>query len=163
LTQISLEPLGLLEVADSDVYEFPGGLPGFTHVRRFALVRPPEFAPLGWLAALDEPGLAFVVVDPLVFFDRYQPRLAPEDLEVLGLRDQGRATILTILNIPDDPSLTTANLRGPVALNPESRTGRQAILAGQDYLTRHPITEGQGGRDPVARTHPQAQSEHHHR
>lgn len=152
-----------LPAAQGEVYDFPGGLPGFPHARRFTLLRPPELAPLAWLAAADELDLAFVVIDPLVLFPGYQPRLAPEDLEVLGLADQSQAIMLAILNIPEDPGGTTVNLRGPVVLNPATRVGRQAILAGPDYVTRQPITGCQGRRDTFARSDPQAQPEHHHR
>lgn len=178
---LEVEPLGRVEVPESDIYEFPGGLPGFNHLRRFAFVQSAEYAPLAWMVSLEEPLLSFVVVDPARFFPAYRPRLAAEDMEVLGLAGHPEAVILAILNVTPDPQLTTANLRGPIILNPATRLGRQAILAGQEYSTRHSLTgagsasaapgrrpEGspvnsQGRRDHVAGTDAQAQSEHHHR
>jgi flagellar assembly factor FliW len=44
-----------------------------------------------------------------------------------------------ILTIPsDDPSAMTANLRGPLLMNPRTRLCKQLVLT-EDYPTRYPV------------------------
>jgi flagellar assembly factor FliW len=138
-TVVEIEPLGRVDVSDEAVYGFATGLPGFPAARRFGLVARPQDSPFAWMVSLDHPDLAFVVVNPYELFPEYSPRLSPEDLHCLGLEEQGQAVLYSIVNIPEDPREMTINLRAPVALNAEQRVGRQAILAGQDYSTRHPV------------------------
>lgn len=172
---LEIDPLGRVAVTEERIYEFPTGLPGFNHVKRFAFVEHDDYLPFAWMVAVDQPDLAFVVVDPRFFCANYRPRLSPEDLIVLGLKGrQDAAKILAIVTIPSDPRDLTLNLRGPVVLNPARRIGRQAILAGHDYSTRHPVrdnvdadagtgaagqgarvaVQSQGRRDECAGTHP---------
>lgn len=148
-TIVDVEPLGKVEMADESVYSFPNGLPGFPSARNFGFVARKQDTPFGWMVSLDQPGLAFVVVDPLEFVAAYSPRLSPEDMYCLGLEDQGEAVLYAIVNIPEDPRGMTLNLRAPVALNPGQRLGRQAILGGQEYSTRHPVFEDAAARAPV--------------
>ncbi len=138
-TVVEVEPLGRVEVADESVYSFPNGMPGFPSARRFGFVTRTQDTPFGWMVSLDQPDLAFVVVNPLELVAEYSPRLSPEDLLCLGVEEQSQAVLYAIVNIPEDPRGMTLNLRAPVALHPGQRLGRQAILAGQDYSTRHRV------------------------
>ncbi len=151
---VSIKPLGTFDVPDDNVYTFPSGLPGFPQCKRFALVEREEFRPFLWMVNLDQQDLAFLVIDPAAFFPGYRPRLAQEDLEVVGLSgNRDGLALLAIVTIPQDPARATANLRGPVILNPATRMGRQAILAGQEYSTRHPLLGGpEGGTVPQPAT-----------
>ncbi|MDP2872543.1 MAG: flagellar assembly protein FliW [Bacillota bacterium] len=146
-TLIDIEPLGRVEIAQESVFGFANGLPGFPAARRFGLVARKQDSPFAWMVSLDQPDLAFVIVNPFELFPSYSPRLSPEDLHCLGLAEQGEAVLYAIVNVPDDPKEMTLNLRAPVALNPAQRVGRQAILAGQEYSTRHPVLGG----DPAPR------------
>lgn len=136
---VEIDPLGRVEVADESVYGFANGLPGFPSVRRFAFVARKQDGPFSWMISLDQPDLAFIVTSPFDLVPGYSPRLSPEDLYCLGLAEQREAVLHAIVNIPEDPREMTLNLRAPVALNPRQRVGRQVILAGQDYSTRHPV------------------------
>jgi len=48
-------------------------------------------------------------------------------------------SLVVILTIPsDDPSAVTANLRGPLLMNPRTRLCKQLVLT-EDYPTRYPV------------------------
>jgi|GEM_PF-139192 len=177
---IDVEPLGRIDVSSEVAFNFPTGVPGFPSSRRFVFVERKEFQPFVWMVALDQPGLAFVTIDPYQFFPRFRPRLSPEDLEAVNLSSQRRALLYAIVTVAANPTESTANLRAPVVLNTSQRVGRQAILASQEYSTREPlfgssgsmqssggrddnVVRSQGRRDPVASPDAQAQPEHHHR
>ena len=47
--------------------------------------------------------------------------------------------IFVIVTIPADGSSMTANLQGPLVINRENMTGKQAILADNRWRTKHDI------------------------
>ena len=106
---------------------FPAGLIGLDHLRRFTLVEDERIAPCRWLQSLDEPALAFLVVDPILV----DPGYAPE------LPDGERWVIITLR---PQPERSTANLLAPVAIDPDTRTGWQIALHDSGYPLRHPVT-----------------------
>ncbi len=73
-TVIRIETLrfGELEIADSDIITMDDGLLGFPEYHRYVLASNPDQAPFLWLQCVDEPDLAFVVVNPYLFFPGYQ-------------------------------------------------------------------------------------------
>lgn len=135
--QISTTRFGLLEVADDRIIHFPLGLLGFETLQRFVLLDSDEVDPLRWLQAVDEPGLAFLVVEPRLFFSDYKVRLTSDDRKVLELGADDEPAMLCLVVIPDDPSEMTANLMGPLMMNPDKRLGKQVVLHDSSYATRH--------------------------
>lgn len=128
---------GEIAVEPSEVITVVGGLLGFAGLNRFVLINNPEQAPFMWFQCLDDGDLAFVVVDPFVFFPGYKIHAKREDLEPIGLNSIKEATILTIVTIPLNPHDMTANLRGPLVFNVESRLGKQMVLIDDRYHTKH--------------------------
>lgn len=49
--------------------------------------------------------------------------------------------MFAIVTIPTNPSDMTANLQGPIIVNPDKRLGRQAISLSDRYSVRHKILE----------------------
>lgn len=131
------ERLGALEIDESSIIDLPDGLLGFDERRRFVLIPADEIGAYSWLHALDDPGLAFLVVVPAFFFPDYAPDLPDEEVEALGLTDPASAQVLCIVSISDD--LVTANLLGPVVLNVETKMARQVVLVDQGFSVRTPL------------------------
>lgn len=130
---------GDLTVEESAVYAFPEGLPGFAAIRRFALCSPPPVAPFQWLQALDVGPLAFVVCDPRLFFPDYRVGVRATDLDPIRLADVAQGRVLVIVTVRREPEPFTANLLGPLVLNPQERLGRQIVLSESGYSTRQPL------------------------
>ena len=64
---------GNIEIDPAGIIHFPGGVPGFEDCRRFVLLQRPEEAPVAWLQGVDDPDLAFAVVEPRHFLAEYHP------------------------------------------------------------------------------------------
>jgi flagellar assembly factor FliW len=128
--------LGPVMIDDERLITFPEGIPGFPSVKQYALVENDKGHPFFWLQAVEDPGLAFVVTDPLIFKPDYRPALSPEELKELEIDPSNldSAVVLTILTIPhDDPLKLTANLLGPLVINTKTRKGKQFVLSDQNY------------------------------
>lgn len=130
---------GTLEVDADAVITMPRGLIGFPPGQRFALVRHSPNTPFEWLQSLDDPALAFVVVEPRRFFPDYEIALSEMEAHQLGIASSEDARILTTVTIRRAPREVTTNLLGPLVISTSSRQAAQIVLEGERYTTREPL------------------------
>ena len=130
---------GTLNVPVEALLTFPLGLLGFPEWTRYVMLDHDTDAPFKWLHCVEEASLAFVIIDPALFNANYQITILPEArFEVEG-NETDELSLAVILTIPsDDPSAMTANLRGPLLMNPRTRLCKQLVLT-EDYPTRYPV------------------------
>lgn len=133
---------GELSIRPDQAITFPEGLIGFNDRTRFAILEHKPGSPFQWLQSLEDPELAFIIIDPGAFRPDYAPRLQKADLESLELREQARdARFYAMVVVPEDPRRMYANLLGPLAVNPRQRLGKQVILSADTYSTCHYIVD----------------------
>lgn len=131
---------GEIEVGDDKVLNFPEGIIGFHSLKRFVLLGKQSRLVM-WLQAVDNPKIAFIVVNPFLFEADYSPRLTQEDMNFLKVEKTEDLHILAIVVVPEDPEKMTANLLGPVVINTKERIGKQVILLDGGYSVKHPIVK----------------------
>ena len=133
-----IAPGGVL-IREESVLNFPDGIPGFESAKRFALVTVEELKPFVWLAALDEPAVWFLLVDPRLADPDYAPGLDPAALARLGARRPEEVVLFAMAAFKAGEAGVTVNLKAPVAIHPEARRGAQILLPDPRLGTRHPI------------------------
>ena len=148
--QIHTTRFGPLEVASERVIHFPLGLLGFETQQRFLLIDSDEIAPMRWLQSVDEPALAFLVVEPHLFFPDYQVKLSADDRKVLDLGADEDFAVANLVVIPDDPSQMTVNLMGPLVMNADKRLGKQMVLHDSGYSTRQRLLPDEASQEEPA-------------
>ena len=136
---VSSTRFGVMTVPAEKLLAFPSGLLGFPEWTRYVILDQDTDAPFKWLHCVEEASLAFVVIDPALFNQNYQVTISEEArFEVAG-NETDELSLVVILTIPsDDPSAVTANLRGPLLMNPRTRLCKQLVLT-EDYPTRYPV------------------------
>jgi flagellar assembly factor FliW len=140
--KIKTRPFGEIVIDELQIIDFPEGIPGFDYIKKFVLLdTQDEKSPLKWLQAYNEPGLAFIIIRPVDFLPEYELMVSMSDLEAVGADNAERLLVFAIVTIPKDPSEMTANLQGPIIINPEKRLGRQAISLSDKYGVRHRILD----------------------
>ena len=140
--KIKTRPFGEIELEERQIIDFPDGIPGFDYVRKFVLLDTmDENSPLKWLQSYDEPDLAFVIIRPIDFMREYELAVSMSDLEAVGAEGAEKLLVFAIVTIPTNPSDMTANLQGPVIINPEKRLGRQVISLSDKYSVKHRILD----------------------
>ncbi len=129
--------------ADADlVITFPDGMIGFENCKRFLVVHHDENNAFRWLQAVDEPAIAFPIVEPTAFRSAYTPTIADSDARFLELTPTTPMLIFTIVSVPPhNPQEMTANLLGPLVINGLTRRGKQVIVQDEGYTTRHKVME----------------------
>jgi flagellar assembly factor FliW len=132
---ITSDLLGTLTVDPSMVLTFPKGLLGFPECRSFVLL-PSEREHVYWLQSVDYSSLAFLMIDPFVFFDGYTVDLAAADLS-RSTTSPDDVTVLAIVTLPQPGSDTpTANLQGPVVIDARHGEGHQVVISDSRYGIR---------------------------
>lgn len=138
--KVSTARFGVLEIEDGKVIAMPDGMAGFRE-QRFILLNPDK-GPFFWYQAVDNPNLAFVVVDPAPFAADYRVKLTREESEKLLLEPRDEAVVLTVVTMAADPRQITINLQGPLVINPGRMIARQVVLDG-NFATRWPLFDRQ--------------------
>jgi flagellar assembly factor FliW len=139
---------GEIEIPENRVLFFREGLPGFPNHHRFVVLSFDDLKPFEYLQALEEPPLAFLVINPFLVFAGYRINLSDPDLADLTSTDPAGLTVYVVANIPEDPSKATVNLFAPIVVNEKDRKGRQFLLHDSGYSVKHPLlkpAEGSGG------------------
>jgi flagellar assembly factor FliW len=140
--KVNTKSFGEIEVEEKIIYDFPDGILGFDYIKKFVVLDSDEDrSPFKWLQAYDEVNLAFVIIMPIDFLDEYDLVISQNDLEAVGADDPNDLMVFAIVTIPADPSKMTANLQGPLILNPKKKLGRQAISLSDKYNVRHNILD----------------------
>lgn len=130
---------GSFEVPAESVLTFPSGLLGFAEAQRYVILDHDTEAPFKWLQSVEEPSLAFVILDPTTFHADYRVDIPADALAEIQCEEEEDLALVVILTIPsDDPGRITANLRGPLLISHKTKLGKQLVLS-EDFPTRHPL------------------------
>lgn len=133
---------GELEVHEDDLYTATVPVPGFPDSTRFFFIEREKIAPFKWLQSMDDAGLTFVVVEPHHFFHDYTPKFGAFDLKEIGLGPQDAPQLMAIVVLPEDLTKMTANLRGPLIINPKTKLFKQVFIETDRWTVRESIVEG---------------------
>jgi flagellar assembly factor FliW len=136
--KVATKAYGNIEIDERQKIIFPQGLFGFEHLKDYLLLDA-ERQPFYWLQSMDEEQVAFILVNPFLFRPDYEVNINNEELADIGIHSPEKALIFTIVTIPSDENPMTANLQGPIIINRDNRTGKQAVLSDTRWRTKHDI------------------------
>ncbi len=131
---------GTLEVEPSKIIEFPNGLAGFEACRRFSLFHQEgeKSSQLSYfiLQSLDDPAVAFHVMDPSLLGFSYQIELSDDEMALLKLADTTDAVVVVMLVKEDGKAQSElrANLKSPLIINTRTQRGLQHAFAQIRYI-----------------------------
>jgi flagellar assembly factor FliW len=138
--KIATKAYGLIDVDERQKITFPTGLFGFESCKEYVLLDA-ERQPFYWLQSVDVEGVAFILVNPFLFRPDYEMDINDEDLGAIGISSPEKVLIFSIVTIPEEGGVMTANLQGPLIINREARLGKQAVLTDPRWKTKHNIVE----------------------
>lgn len=130
---------GMIEIDDSSIIRMPKGPIGFEDYKDYCLMQHRPDTSLRWLQSIDEPSLAFVVVDPSRFFADYEIEVPDAEAEMLHLENADDAIVLTIVTVGEGGRELSINLAAPVVINSEELIGLQVVLQDNRYSVKHPL------------------------
>ncbi|MEI6256787.1 MAG: flagellar assembly protein FliW [Planctomycetota bacterium] len=127
--RITTVRFGRIDVDQADVLRFPSGLPGLEDCRDWALLADSDNNALGWLQSTTRGDIALAVVCPRRFVPDYQVRIPRSELTPLALADMRQAQVVVVVG--KTATGLALNLKAPIVINLEARTGRQVIASGE--------------------------------
>lgn len=136
--KVATKAYGIIEVEERQKVTFPEGLFGFESFKDYVLLDASQ-QPFFWLQSLDVEQVAFVLVNPFLFRPDYEMNISNEELAEIGVDSAEKALVFSIVTIPSDGTPMTANLQGPLVINRDTGSGKQAILSDARWKTKHDI------------------------
>lgn len=127
--RINTSRFGRIDVDANDVLTFPSGLPGLEDCREWALLADASNDALGWLQSTTRSDVALAVVSPRRFVPDYQVRIPRSELTPLAITDIRHAQV--VVAVGQNGTGLTLNLKAPIVINLEARTGRQVVASGE--------------------------------
>ncbi len=142
--KINTRKFGEIDIDESKILHMPEGLPGFAGFEKFVLLEDPKTAPFCWFQSIDEPILSLIVMNPFLFKPDYQLDLngfiagrewkdiTPEEL-----------IIYVVVNVSEvnTEKRITANLMGPLIINPKKHEVVQVVISDTTYSHQHNVLE----------------------
>lgn len=134
---------GKIEIDESKIITFEDGIIGFPDMKKFTLIfdEEKEGRPsISWLQSMDEPEIAFPVMDPLFVCEAYNPSVEDELLKNLGTIKEDNLYVLVTVTVPQDIKELAVNLKAPIVINTDTRKASQIIVE-DDLPVRYRIYE----------------------
>ncbi|UCG61970.1 MAG: flagellar assembly protein FliW [Candidatus Zixiibacteriota bacterium] len=133
--------LGQLEIPDNKIIKTEKPILGFEHLSRYCLIDVDELRPFLWMQSADDPAVAFLIVNPRVFFPDYKIEVNSKEIAELKVDRVESVETYVIVTLPEDPSEMSVNLQGPILINTENNKAKQLILVNSDYRIAHRILD----------------------
>ncbi len=134
---------GEIEIDESKIITFEDGIIGFPDMKKFTLIfdEEKEGRPsISWLQSMDEPEIAFPVMDPLFVCETYNLSVEEELLKNLGTIKEDNLYVLVTVTVPQNIKELAVNLKAPIVINTDTRKASQIIVE-DDLPVRYRIYE----------------------
>lgn len=128
---------GDMEILSENIIHMSTGILGFPNCKQYILIPHKENSPFLWYQSVEDPSLAFVVMNPFLFNPDYDVPISPQLAASLGAKEVKELEVLAIVTIPKDrPQEMTANLLGPIIINSVKKLAKQIVLDPERYSTK---------------------------
>jgi len=156
--KVNTSRFGELDVTENLIVRMTKPVLGFEQLKRYVIVETPDFEPFKWFQSVDDPQVAFVIVNPLLFFPDYTIEVNPREIDELRVDNVRDINTYAIVTIPQEYTRMTANLQGPILVNTRTNLAKQLVLVNSTYRIKHlliptgrpePVFEEVDIKDPV--------------
>lgn len=140
--KITTRVFGEVDIEESKIIHFQGGIVGFPDLTDFALIHDAEKdgeSPIRWMQSMQEPSFAMPVMDPLAVYPDYNPVVEDELLKPIGELNPDSVLVLVTLTVPKDVTKMSVNLQAPFVINADAKKAIQLIVDTDKYPVRFPI------------------------
>lgn len=138
---------GELEIPDEKIIQMAKPVLGFEHLKKFCIIEGEDFEPFLWFQSVEEPSVAFIIINPVFFHPDYQIEVNPKEIEELDVADVKTVETYVIVSIPPDPQKMSINLKGPILINTKTRKAKQLVLVNSTYKVIHYMVDGKTQSD----------------
>ncbi len=130
---------GPLEIPENKIITMAKPVLGFEELTKFCLVELEEFKPFMWLQAVGDPAIAFIVVNPAIFYSDYRIDINPNEIAEIEAKDPALIETYVIASVPNEWADMTINLQGPILINTENNKAKQLVLVNSGYKVKYQV------------------------
>jgi flagellar assembly factor FliW len=138
---IDSDRFGQLEVPDDKIITMQRPILGFENLVSFCLIQRDDMAPFHWLHSTEDPSIAFIVLNPAVFYEDYRIEVNPKEIAELKIADLKSVETYVVVTVPEDSNRMSVNLQGPILINGENGFAKQLVLVNSDYRVQHFVAD----------------------
>ncbi len=142
LINLDTTRFGAISIAEDRIINFVQGIPGFERLKRYILLDHDPKGLFKWLQSVDDPGVAFLMTDPIPYKPGYSVPMRKSDIKGLGAEDADGFVVLVMVCVSQqngDDRKVSLNLKGPVLFNASSMRAVQCIIDRDDYQSDYVI------------------------
>ena len=132
---------GEIDYTREEVIAVPKGLFGFEEEQKFLLLPFSDAGTLFSLQSVKTPELAFTLMHPFSLHAGYAPVLQAEELKALQVEKSEELYYYVMCTVKEPVAECTVNMKCPLAINPDTRSGMQVILEDDAWEMRHKLSE----------------------
>ena len=132
---------GPVETPEDKIIKMAKPILGFEEFKRFVLIEIDEIRPFMWLQAVDEPAVAFLVVNPVLVYPGYRIEVNAMEIGEIKINDAKNVETYVIVTVPEDPREISVNLQGPILINTENNLAKQLVLVNSEYKIKFSLMD----------------------
>ncbi len=133
---------GKIDIEEDKIIHMQTGMIGFPDLKNFALIydmeKEKKDSSIMWFQSMDEPQIAFPVMQPNGLKSDYNPTVNDEMLQPLGKLKETNIYVLTTVTATADKRNASINLKAPIIINTDTNKGCQVIVE-DDYPVKYNI------------------------
>lgn len=131
---------GEINIPDDNIINFEKGIPGFEKHTKYVIINDEDKdSPFCWLQSIEDPDLAFTLVNPYLVYQGYDPKFSEGDIAKLGQAKPEDYSVLSIVIIPENIEEIRTNLMAPIVINLKTKKAGQIITEGDLYPVKYYI------------------------
>ena len=133
---------GEINLSEDKIITMERGMFGFEEYKKYTILfdSEKEGRPnVSWFQSVEEPSLAFSVINPMAVMEDYNPIVEDELLKGLGEITEENIVVLLPLTVPQEITNMTANLKAPIIINADTRKGAQVVVENEEYEIKYKI------------------------
>jgi flagellar assembly factor FliW len=126
---------------EKDILFLPKGILGFSQLSKYVILENDQYEPFKWLQSVEDSSIAFVIVDPALFFPNFKLEVNEQELDELNFQQTKELITYVVVTVPPDASQISADLLGPVVINSKKKVAKQVVMPNSPYTTKHYILD----------------------
>ena len=147
---VHLPRFGDFAYCESDVIEFPWGIPGYRTHREWLVLSLDSQPNFVWMQSLEDVSVAIPASSPWAVFEDYDPVMPVHAFAALEIGHADEFTYLCTVTVGPGAREMTMNLAAPIVINLRTRKALQVPLVSGRYSTRTRIPRPPGAVEALA-------------
>lgn len=132
---------GDLEIPEDKIIMMEKPILGFEQLKKYCIIEREDCEPFLWYQSIENPAVAFIIINPLFFYPDYRIEVNPKEIEELKIDDVKSVETYAIVTVPSNPRQISINLQGPILINTETCLAKQLVLVNSNYRVKHYVLE----------------------